>query len=267
MIGVLSIIRSELTKVLTLRSIWVMTGVIIALNVFFQYQSLGFNIDAVANVRPDGMTETNGRVFHAETELRQTVGVTVFNPGLLFPILGAVIAGAEFRSGQLGLSVVAVPNRIRLVLGKLLATTAYALGLGLVCIALATAFMYAAVRDWNPGMLWSADMLAVEARLLLFTATFTLIGAGITLLTRRTLTGIIATVVLIMLTMAQVVAMLSPAVDAFLPLSAARNLLLQGRDAGAPLTGSAEHGAIVLTLWALVTSIVAALAIKRRDAR
>lgn len=267
MIGVLSIIRSELTKVLTLRSLWVMTGVILALNLFFQYQTLGFNIDAVVNVRPDGMTGSGGQLIHAETELRQTIGVTVFNPGLLFPILGAMLAGAEFRSGQLGLSVVAVPNRTRLILGKILAATVYVFVLALVCIALAAAFTYVAVRDWNPGMLWSADMLAVEARVLLFAITITLIGAGITLLTRRTLTGIIATVVLIMLTMTQVVAMVSPAVDAFLPLSAARNLLLQGRDAGAPLTGSAEHGAIVLTVWALVTSIVAALAIKRRDAR
>ncbi|GAA0989753.1 hypothetical protein GCM10009551_047230 [Nocardiopsis tropica] len=267
MIGVLSVVRSELTKVLTLPSVWVITGVILALNVFFQYQTLGFNIDTVANVRPDGMSEVDGRAVHAETELRQTLGVSVFNPGLLFPILGAVLAGTEFRAGQLGLSLVAVPHRLRLVLGKLSAMTAYALVLGLVCIAMANAFMYIAVRNWNPDMLWSTDMLAAEAALLLFTVTFTLIGAGITLITRRTLTGIIATVILIMLTMAQVVAMVSPAVDAFLPLSAARNLLLQGRDAGAPLTGSAGHGAAVLAGWALVTSVVATLAVKRRDAR
>lgn len=263
----LSIIRSELTKVLTLPSMWVITGVVLALNVFFQYQTLGFNIDTVANMRADGMAEVNGRLVHAETELRQTLGVSVFNPGLLFPVLGAMIAGAEFRTGQLGLSMVAVPGRLRLVLGKALATVSYVLGLGLVCIVMATVFMYVAVRDWNPGMLWSTDMLLAEACLLLFIVTSTLTGFGITLITRRTLTGVIAMVVLIMLTMTQVVAMVSPAVDAFLPLSAARNLLLQGRDAGAPLTGSAQHGAFVLIGWALVTTVVAALVTKRRDAR
>ncbi|MFW5418471.1 ABC transporter permease [Nocardiopsis sp. CNT-189] len=261
------VIRSELTKALTLPSVWVMTGAVLALNVFFQYQTLGFNIDTVAGVRPDGMTEVDGRLVHAETELRQTLGVSVFNPGLLFPILGAVIAGAEFRAGQLGLSVVAVPDRTRLVLGKFLATAVYALALGTVCIAIASAFTYAAVRDWNPGMLWSPEMLATEARLLLFTVTFTLIGTGITLIGRRTPAGVVAVVLLIMLTMAQVVAVVSPAADAFLPLSAARNLLLQGRDAGAPLTGGAVHGAAVLASWALAAAAAAALAVKRRDAR
>lgn len=262
-----SIIRSELTKFLTLPSVWLATGVLLALNVFFQYQLLSFNIETVANVGPDGMSESNGQPVHAETELREMLVASVFNPGLLFPILGAVIAGAEFRAGQLGLSMVAVPDRMHLVLGKVLATTACVLGLGAVCIVMAKAFMYAVVSDWNPGMLWSAETLAGEARLLLFIVTSTLIGVGITLITRRTLAGIVMTVILIMLTVTQVVAMISPGVDAFLPVSAARNLLLQGAEAGAPLTGSAGHGAMVLIGWALVATVVAALVIRRRDVR
>ncbi|WP_017539746.1 ABC transporter permease [Nocardiopsis halophila] len=262
-----SIVRSELTKILTLRSVWIATGAIIALNLFFQYQNFPFVIETVANVRGDGLSEVDGRLVDAETELRQTLGVSVFNPGLLFPILGAVIAGAEFRAGQIGLSVVAVPDRIRLVIGKVVAATAFVLGLGIVCILIATASTYIAVRNWNPGMLWSGAMLAVDARLLLFIGTSALIGVGITLISRRTLAGVVATVVLIMLTMAQLVAAVSPAVDAFLPFSAARNLLLQGRDAGAPLTGTAVHGGAVLLGWAVVATVSAALVIDRRDAR
>lgn len=267
MIGMINTIRSEFTKFLTLPSVWIITGVPFVLFLFLQTTVLGDNTQMVENVRPDGMVEYMGRLTRAETEVTQNIGISIFNAGLLLPILGAVIAGLEFRAGQLGLSFVAVPNRGRMILGKILATTLYVLGFGILCIALATVFTYVAVQDWNTDLLWSPDMMAAHGRLLLFMVTSTLIGLSITLITRRTLTGIITSVVLMMLTLAQVVALVSPVVDAFLPLSAARNLLLQGRDAGAPLTGSAEHGAIVLIGWAVIVSVVAAVAMKRKDAR
>ncbi|AOS63163.1 hypothetical protein [Actinoalloteichus hymeniacidonis] len=262
----LGIIRSELTKILTLPSVWITAGVILAVNLFFQYQSIGFNIETVANIGPDGLVEVRGQLESAETVLRQALEASLFSPSILLCVLGAVIAGAEFRTGQLGLSLVAVPGRVRLVLGKIIATTVYALGFGLFCIALAAAFLYVAARDWNPGILWSLELLAGEARILLFMVTFTLIPLAITLITRRTLSGIIVAMVLVMLTMAQVVAVVSPAVDAFLPVSAARNLLLQGTDNPVPLTGSAGHGAMVLIGWTVLTCIASVLIIRRRDA-
>ncbi|MGP9602310.1 hypothetical protein ACT3SY_05735, partial [Brachybacterium sp. AOP42-E1-35] len=102
----------------------------------------------------------------------------------------------------------------------------------------------------------------------LYMVTITLTGAAITLVTRRTLSGIIVSIVLITLTFAQVVALIAPAVDAFLPLSAARNLMFQ--DAAilpVPLTGTELQGALVLTGWAAITSVVALVLIRRRDAR
>lgn len=256
-------IRSEFTKFLTLPTVWIMTAVILAIFFFLQYSVFGDHISMVQNVGPDGMADGT----HVETEISQVIGVTIFNAGLLMPVLGAMIAGTEFRAGQLGLSFVAVPNRTRLIIGKVFATTIYAVALSIVCILIASILAFIAVKDWKPELLWSPEMMLAHGRLLLYMITSTLMGLGLTLLTRRTLTGIIIAVVLMMLGLARIVAMISSAVDSFVPLSAARNLLLQNRDAGPPLTGSAESGALVLIIWAVVVTIIAVIMMKRKDAR
>lgn len=263
----ISTIRSEFTKFLTLPGTWTVTGILFALFLYIQNLSFGENMEMMANVRPDGMVGSSGKLVFAETEITQYLGTGILNASLILPILGVVIAGAEFRAGQLGQSLVAVPNRNRMILGKILATSIYVLGYGVLCVTIATGLTYLAIKNWNPALLWSPAMWAAHGRLLLFMVTFALIGLAITLITRRTLIGIIATVVLLMLTFAQVIASISPTADAFLPLSAARNLLLQGGDAGAPLTGSAEHGAMVLICWAVIGSVLASLVTNQKDAR
>lgn len=263
----ISTIRSEFTKFLTLSSVWIVTGILFAMFLYIQSLSFGENTEMMANVRPDGMVESLGELVFAETEITQYLGTGILNASVVLPMLGVVIAGAEFRTGQLGLSLVAVPNRTRMILGKIFATSIYVLCYGVLCITIATGFTYVTIKDWNPSLLWSTDMWAAHGRLLLFMVTITVIGLAITLITRSTLTGIITSVVMLMLTFAQVIALISPTVDAFLPFSAMRNLLFQGGDAGPPLTGSAEHGAIVLIGWAVIGSVVATIVTNRKDAR
>ena len=67
--------------------------------------------------------------------------------------------------------------------------------------------------------------------------------------------------------MVQVVAIMSPKVDAFLPLSAARNLLLQGTDNPVPLTGTSLQGGLVLLGWVIISAVGAVVVLTRRDAR
>lgn len=263
-----SVIRSEFTKFLTLPGVWLVTGVIVLLFIYMQQSLHTDHVSMIANVRPDGTADIGLGVVDVTTEIRGSIGTAVMNAGLLLPVLGAVIAGTEFKVGQLGLSLVAVPNRTRFVLSKVLAVGLYAAGLAIVFIAVALVLIYLAVKDWNPDVLWSTQTLQEAGRVLLYMVTITLTGAAITLVTRRTLSGIIVSIVLITLTFAQVVALIAPAVDAFLPLSAARNLMFQ--DAAilpVPLTGTELQGALVLTGWAAITSVVALVLIRRRDAR
>lgn len=264
-IGVSSIVRAEFTKFLTLPSVWIVTAVICLIFAYMHVSAIPDSLDFIEKIHPDG-TYDNGERMGAEV-----VGMIItapLNAGLLLPMLGAVIAGTEFRAGQLGLSMVAVPNRTRFMAGKVIATVLYTLSLWIVFTVVGYVTVYLTVKDWEPGILWDSELLLSCARLLLFMVTATLIGFGITMLTRSTLVGIIFSVISIMLVFAQVVAMVSPTLDAILvPFSAARNLLLQGQGSGPPTTAGAGHGALVLLGWALLSVGSAAVAMTRRDAR
>lgn len=262
-----SIIRSEFTKFLTLPSVWIVTGIPLVLFLYLQYLAFDDTLLMIANVGTDGMADTGFGPVNVESEIWYNVGVSIFNAGILFPILGAVIAGSEFRTGQLGMSLVAVPARTRFVAGKFLATAIYALAFGVFCMIVETASISFAVRDWNAQLLLTPELLVIHGRLLLFIVAATFLGVAVTLIARRTLTGIIISVILIMLTMSQVVAMVAPAVDALLPFSAARNMLLDDLNPSPPTTGSATLGAIVLIAWGATAVIAATIALRRRDAR
>ena len=142
-------------------------------------------------------------------------------------ILGSVIAGSEFKTGQFGMSVVAVPNRSRLIVGKFVAAFLYVFILSLSWFSVAFLFVYFGIRDANITLFGMTELSGSFFRILLFAVAFALFPIGLTLIARRTLFGVVSSMVMIMLTMMQVVAFVSPKVDALLPLSAARNLLLQ----------------------------------------
>lgn len=267
-IGMTNVVRAEFTKFLTLPSVWIVTAVICLIFTYMHVSAISDQFDLIEKLRASGGSLDGESGHRLSTELSGMIITAPLNAGLLLPMLGAVIAGTEFRAGQLGLSMVAVPRRARFITGKVLAAMLYVCGLWIVFTAVGYLTVFLTVKDWEPSILWDSELFLSCARLLLFMVTATLIGFGITLLTRSTLVGIIFSVVSIMLVFAQVVAMVSPSLDAILvPFSAARNLLLQGQDSGPPTTAGALHGALVLIGWALLTVGSAAVAMTRRDAR
>ncbi|MGP9605064.1 hypothetical protein ACT3SY_19925, partial [Brachybacterium sp. AOP42-E1-35] len=163
-----SVIRSEFTKFLTLPGVWLVTGVIVLLFIYMQQSLHADHVSMIANVRPDGTADIGLGVVEVASQIRGSIGTAVMNAGLLLPVLGAVIAGSEFKAGQLGLSLVAVPNRTRFVLSKVFAVGLYAAGLAIVFIAAALVLMYLAVKDWDPDVLWSAQTLQEAGRVLLY---------------------------------------------------------------------------------------------------
>jgi ABC-2 type transport system permease protein len=260
------VIRAELTKILTLPRVWMCTGVILALHVLALLQPAELFAGAVADITPDGTIE----IFVGEPEpaTAAILGLLVSSSlqiSLLLPILAAVIAGQEFRSSQLGLTVLAIPRRGRLLVGKTLAATGYLLVVSVLIAAISTAFMYAAVRDWNPGLLLSTDAFLGHGKFVVFAVLFSLTGSAITVIARSTLIGIIVSVALSAITMTQVLAGAAPALDALFPVSAARNLLLDSDLSR--LTAGPEHGLVVLVGWTLATTVLAGISLRRRDAR
>lgn len=263
--AVLTAARAELTKIISLRPVWIVTGVVIALHLLVSAANVRLNAEAVDRITPAGMIElfTDPQPAH-----RAIVGFLVassFQMGLFLPGIAAVIAGQEFRSHQLGQSLLAVPRRGRLIVAKTFATVGYLLFVSVVVAGISTAFMYVAVKDWNPGLLVSADAWRGQGKFVAFAVLTGLIGSGITMIARSTLVGVIVTVVLIAVTMTQLLAAFAPALDALLPLSAARNLLLDPADN--KLSAGPHHALIVLVAWPLVTTTAAGITLGRRDAR
>jgi hypothetical protein len=258
--------RAELTKIFTLRSVWIATGVILALQVLVLVQTTRLFADAVANITPDGIIEIFiGQPQPATSAILGLLVSSSLQIGLFLPVLAAMIAGQEFRSGQLGLTVLAVPRRGRMLAAKLLATASYMLLLAILIAGISTAFMYDAVKDWNPGLLLTGAAFLGHGRFIAFAVLFSLTVSAITLIARSTLTGIIVAVALTVITMTQVIARTLPDLDALLPLSAARNLLLEAD--GSRLTASRAHGLIALAGWTVATAVIAGLTLSRKDAR
>lgn len=269
MTDMFAIIRSELTKILTSPSVWIVTVILLALSLLYQYQGMAITKEVLETLDADGMHWWYGRPVDAELDQFSTMGAVIFNPGIFFPVLGAVIAGAEFRTGQLGLSVLAVPSRTRLVIGKTIATALYALIIGFIFTIMTILSTYLAVKDWQPDLIWRSEALTQMVGGVLFIVAITLITFGITLITRRTLFGIVVMGGFIGVTLSQVIASFIPDLDALTPISAARNLLLQN-DTGiqaAPFSSSPEIGALVLIGWVLLAFIVSMITVQRRDAR
>ncbi|MEO3816593.1 hypothetical protein [Plantactinospora sp. B24E8] len=266
MTAVAAAVRAELTKIFTLRVTWIVTGGILALHLLISVANLGRTGTAVADITPDGLIELFvGESRPAHRAIVDFLVSSSFQMGLFLPGLAAVLAGQEFRTRQLGWSVLAVPRRGVLVTAKTVAVAAYLLFVSLVIAGVSTAFMWATVRDWDPGVVVSGEALLGQARFLTFAVLWALVGYALTLVARSTLIGVVASVALIAVTMTQVLALHLPALDALFPLSAGRNLLLNPEDSR--LSAGPVHALVVLLLWPLLTVTAAGLLLHRRDVR
>ncbi|MBO0994403.1 hypothetical protein [Bacillus sp. SD088] len=263
-------IRSEFTKIITLRSVWIITFILLAVGLFFHYQSAVGFLESLKSIDENGMHWEYRRPINAELDFYSTIGTAIFNPGILFPLLGATIAGAEFRTGQLGVSLLAVPSRTQMVISKIIATIIYTLGIGITYTIMSLITAYFMIKDWRPEFLWSPQVYIKISGGIFFLVAITLITLGFTLITRRTLLGILIMGGFIGVTMSQAIASFAPAVDAWTPISAARNLLLQEAqlpDMGPLFSSSNLMGGMVLMLWLIGVLIISLILLKRRDAR
>lgn len=264
-----ALVRSELTKILTLPSVWIFLGVLLVLHVAVQAFSLGLYTDAVAGIDASGMIEIfEGERVPAVPEITEQLVAGMFAPVPLLPVAGALIAGSEFWTGQIGVSAAASASRVRLVAAKTVATGLVTVAACGVLALLTSAVMFPAVRSWEPSILVSGGVLTGYLRVTLVAVCATLVALGITLLTRRALVAILVLAVLLGVTISQVVAALAPAVDAALPISAARNLLFaESVNVVPPLTSGPSTAALVLVVWALAAVAASTAALTRRDAR
>jgi ABC-2 type transport system permease protein len=259
--------RADVVKLLTARPVLMATGGALALHLLISWANLGPNLTAVRQIAPDGTIELfEGEHRPAAQALADLLTSSSLQIVVLFlPVIAAVLAGQEFRPGQLGTSVLAVPRRGVLMAAKTLVCAGWTLIVTLLVEVISGLFMHLAVRDRVPGLLLRSDVLADEAKLLALAALIAVVGFALTTLVRSTLLAIVSLMVLMVVTMTQVLARAIPALDALLPVSAGRNLLLDPREnalSSGPLVAS-----VVLVAWALVSTLAAGYVLSTRDAR
>ena len=111
------VVRAELLKLRTTRTFWAIAGSILALLLLTLVLTLALT---------DRFTEDE-----AHSAL-STAGFA----GLLTLVLGVVSSGGEYRHGTIASTLLVTPDRLRVVLGQVLACTIFGFGIGLLAVAL-----------------------------------------------------------------------------------------------------------------------------------
>ena len=260
-------VRAEVVKLLTTRSVLLVTAAVLALHVLISWSDLGLTLTAVRHIAPDGTIELfEGEHQPAAPALAEQLMTSSLQIVVLFlPVVAAVLAGQEFRPGQLGTTVLAVPRRGVLMAAKSLVAAGWTLLITLLVQAVSAFFLQLAVRGRVPGLLRRSDVLTDEVKVLALAVLLCLFAFALTTLLRSTLLGVVTLLVLTIVTMTQVLARTVPALDALLPVSAGRNLLLDPRED--VLSSGALLASVVLVTWAAVSTLAAGYALNLRDAR
>ncbi len=242
-----SLLRSELTKALSLPSIAITTLAAVVVPPLLALVT-GLNFQPTDH-RWDG--------FPIESHGFEVAG---FGQPLVI-LVAALIAGTEFTDHQLRTTLTATPRRLRLLLAKLAIIAGVAAVIAAVATTAAVVLKHAALgehglafSEFTAGMAW--NLVGVIANYVMIA----LIAAGLTVITRSFIVTLIVLVPMVLgLTMSLV--QVVPALK-FLPDLAGLQLLT-----GYPGMGLLDPipGAQIMLAWVLALSAAAVTVLIRRD--
>jgi ABC-2 type transport system permease protein len=253
------VVRSEWTKIRSLRSTWITLGLATIVTV------------ALAGAFGHGFAQQAraGEIAATPAAAVDTafIGLDLFS--LVVGVLAVRQLSGEYGSGLIRASLVAVPRRWPLLVAKaaaLLAVTvpialAACLGSFLACQAFAGR---AGVSLGDPGVL--RPVLAAAA----YPVASTLIGLGVGALVRNTAGSVTVFVAGYLLVPAMLPAALPQRIQddtlQYLPIAAGQAAYAMSRDAGPIRLLPPAAGGAVLAAWVVVILACGALALYRRDA-
>lgn len=241
------VLRAELTKTFTLRSIQATLAAALAVPPALALASgLAFDPDAAAAAS-----------FPIESHGFETAG---FGQPLVI-LLAALIAGTEYLDGQLRTTLLATPHRGRVFATKMIIVAILSALIGLITTTTAVLLKHAALGEhgltldqFTTGMIWNVLGVAVNYTLI------ALIATSITILAR---TFIVTLVVLVPLVLGLTISLLGavPALK-YLPDLAGIQLLTRYPSVGLldPLPGG-----LVMAGWAALFGAAAWMTFHRRD--
>lgn len=252
----LRVLISELTKTLTLRSVWIAalsTVVVCIVMAGLSAPSIG---DAIASADSD----------LAPGVSPETVGLEWVGLGLVGVIaVGVAAAGSEYSGNQLRTSLAAVPGRVGLLLAKSFALLVVTSFMGAVAVPALSVLSQLGLGDL--GVLHDGVPASLLWRWLggaVFWAASAQVGFVLALFMRQSLLPLFVTVVVSQLTLPLV--SLVP-LSRYLPFAAGTQLydraMITASVPDAALT-TLEAGA-VLAAWTLVPALIAVSVFSRRD--
>lgn len=266
MIGLGAVLRSEFTKLFTSRTAVLTAAIIIGTYGLLLIAPATLFAEAVAAMAPDGTIEIFvGERTDARSALTEQLLASTVQAAMFVPIVGAVLGGLEFRQGQSGTALVAVPARGRLFASKVIVGTVFLTVVAVVTAILTSGMMLLVVWPVDPAIVLAPEALIGQGRFVLFTVLYSLTAFAASFAFRRTFVAIVGLALLTALTLSQVLTAVSPVLDAIVPLSAGRNFLLD--PATTSLTASPDAGLVVITAWALSGLGGAYLVFAIRDAK
>ena len=182
-------------------------------------------------------------------------------------LLGILAATNEFRHGTITPSLLVVPNRIRLMLAKLVAALIVGLVLGIVSSGLIIVIvaLFGSIRDFNSG----DEQLALLVGSSLASALFAALGVGLGALVRNQVGAVVGALVYIFILEPALGGVLSlvEALDDIMPkysLGAVGNGLMGADIEDSTALGQAPSG-LLLALYVAIFLAAGLAATRRRD--
>ncbi len=244
----IALIRSELIKVRTTRTVWALLGATAALTVL-----------AVAGAVIVG---SNSGV-DLESESGVGLALHVSGVGAVFVlVLGAIVTAGEFRHGTATSTFLTTPIRWRVLGAKVI--TASALGLAFGALSATVALAVASHTYQMQGYTLPVDstqLRQIVIGAIVYAALFGALGASLGSLVRNQVAAIVGALAWLLIA-EQIVANLAPDIGKYLPASAGRALVL---DPEALL--SQQVAMAVLAGYAVAVFGLAVAAEWRRDAQ
>lgn len=253
----MSLIAAETRKLHTTRTTWIVTAVGAALVLLQVGATFTF-------------TELTGFTF---TGSAQDIADAIDQVAFIFPIalvVGLLSMTTEFRYGTIGRTLQLTPQRVRVLLGKMVAGASYAVLLAAVGLAIVAVVVLIAALGDDVSLQFGGVVGTALFNLFFGMAMVTVFGVALGALIRNQVVAVTTSLVWFLL-VENVFFQLVPSVGKWLPFTALQAVFLseQAREAfpaGMDLPYLSQTAGLAVFLgYVLVTSVAAVVLLRTRD--
>lgn len=259
-------IRSEFTKIFTLRAWWVGIAVLVALTLYFAYLNTTVLLELAEGSWAQGRFEDfDGSEVTVTRAVRESMLAGPYQSAIFFlPVLVALMVGQEYRTQQFFTSVTAVSSRTVLFAAKLVAVVVVSVTTVTATFVASDVVLVAMLPPEADVLVLSGPGLLVAPRLAFFAAVTAIIAAAVTSIVRSTLWALVAAILGFVLPLTGVLRAIAPVLHDAMPVIGAKAFMFGFAD-GPDAPGVGVGGPLLLA-WGCVGAVSWWLAYTKRDA-